>query len=84
MIAVEGLRSEDGSLSEDQFTLSNNFFYIKTLQLYNKFGEPVHEPILLEQVFGAFDSFRIYDGSFTHYDGKIYFFKRQFLDRDSK
>lgn len=31
IIAVEDMRNEAGSLQEDQFTLSNNFFYIKTM-----------------------------------------------------
>lgn len=81
IIAVENLKNKKGVLQDELFTPSNNFFFIKTLQVYDKFGRPRMEPILLEQVFGTFDSFRIYDGSFLHHDGKLYFFKRLFLDQ---
>jgi len=63
----------------EHFTTSNNYFFIKTIQVFDKVGNPLTEPILMEQVFGTFDSFRIYDGSFLHSDGKLYFFKRQYL-----
>lgn len=82
--AVEHLKSKQGVLQDELFTPSNNFFFIKTLRVYDKFGQPLIDPILLEQVFGSFDSFRIYDGSFLHHNGKLYFFKRLFLDKDQR
>ena len=84
IIAVENLKNKKDVLQDELFTPSNNFFFIKTLQVYDKFGRPQMEPILLEQVFGTFDSFRIYDGSFLHHNGKLYFFKRLFLDKDQR
>jgi len=73
---------KNGLLQEELFSASNNYFFIKTLQVFDKFGKPVSEPILLEQVFGTFDSFRIYDGSFLHSNGKLYFFKRRFMTKE--
>jgi len=35
-------------LQEELFSASNNYFFIKTLQVFDKFGKPVSEPILLE------------------------------------
>ena len=34
------------------------------------------DPILVEQVYGNFDQYRIYDISTLHYQDKLYYFKR--------
>jgi len=42
-------------------------FYIKTIQFFDAKGEKINEPILVEQVFGSFDEYRLYDTSILHY-----------------
>ena len=60
-------------------------FYIKTLQFYNSEGVPYDESaILVEQVFGAFDEFRLYDVSTIQNDNKVYYFKRVFTDQQPR
>ena len=55
-------------------------FFIKTIQFFNEKGEKKNEPILVEQIFGDFNEFRIYDTSFLHYGDKVYYFKRKFIE----
>ena len=63
-------------------------FYIKTIQFYDAKAKPINEPILVEQVFGKFDDFRLYDTSTLHYQNynerakcdKIFYFKRLFKE----
>ena len=42
-------------------------------------GEKKNDPILVEQVFGNFDEFRLYDTSYLHFEDKVYYFKRIFI-----
>ena len=37
-----------GILQEELFSASNNYFFIKTIQVFNKNGKPITEPILME------------------------------------
>lgn len=60
--------------------LMKNQFYIKTFQVYNRYGEPIDDPILVEQVFGSFETYRLYDTSVLHRGRKLYYFKRLFID----
>jgi len=57
-------------------------FYIKTLQVFDKNGEKLDDPILVEQVYGTFDSYRLYDISCLHYKDNLYFFKRLYKWKD--
>ena len=41
--------------------------------------KPINDnPILVEQCFGQFMEFRMYDADFLKYNGKVYYFKRIF------
>lgn len=62
--------------------MAKNTFYIKTLEVLNKYGKSLsaNGPILVEQVFGNFDQVRLYDTSYVQNKEKIYFFKRHFID----
>jgi len=42
-------------------------FFIKTIQFFDEKGEKKNDPILVEQVFGQFDEFRLYDASYLHF-----------------
>ena len=44
--------------------------------MFDKDGQKLDDPILIEQVYGQFDDFRIYDVSFLQYKDNIYYFKR--------
>lgn len=55
-------------------------FYIKTLQIFDKEGQALDDPILVEQVYGEFDSYRLYDISTLHYKESLYFFKRIYVN----
>ena len=57
-------------------------FYIKTIQLFDENGKAKNEQILVEQVFGNFDDFRLYDTAHVHFKDKIYFFKRLFNEQN--
>jgi hypothetical protein len=35
---------------------------------------------LVEQIFGNFDEFRLYDTSFLHFKDKVFYFKRVFIE----
>ena len=59
-------------------------FYIKTIQFFDGKGEPKKNPILTEQVFGNFDEFRLYDTTHIHYEDKVYYFKRIFIEPDDE
>ena len=59
-------------------------FYIKTIQFFDENGQKKNEPILVEQVFGAFDDFRLYDTAHLHYKEKIYYFKRLFNEPNTE
>lgn len=61
---------------------AKNTFYIKTLEVCNKFGQSLSPtgPILVEQVFGDFDQVRLYDTSYVQKKEKLYFFKRHFVN----
>lgn len=52
--------------SQQNQGVTKNCFYIKTLEVRNKFCEPLSDsgPILVEQVFGDFDQVRLYDTSY--------------------
>ena len=60
--------------------MTKNCFYIKTLEIRDKFCKSLSEtgPILVEQVFGDFDQVRLYDTSYIQNQEKLYFFKRHF------
>lgn len=57
-------------------------FYIKTLQIFDKEGRALDEPILVEQVYGNFDQYRLYDISTLYYNDSIYYFKRLHIQDD--
>lgn len=57
-----------------------NQFYIKTFQVFNSNGEPLGDPVLVEQVFGSFENYRLYDTSVLHRGRKLYYFKRLFKE----
>ena len=61
---------------------SQNFF-IKTLQIFDKENKALGEPILVEQVYGNFDQYRIYDISTLHFEDKLYYFKRIHIDESN-
>ena len=59
------------------------YFYIKTIQFFDEQGKKINEkPILVEQVFGDFSDFRLYDTSIIKHNDKVYYFKRLFSDKD--
>lgn len=66
---------------DDNFFRDRYTFHIKTIQIFNKDGQPQWPPILAEQVNGSFDAYRLYDTSFVHNDGKIFYFKRIFKNK---
>ena len=56
---------------------------MKTIELFDENGKPLHHPILVEQVFGTFDDVnRLYDTSYLQYKNKIYYFKRLFQNKE--
>ena len=44
--------------------------------MFDKHGEKLDDPLLIEQVYGNFDDFRLYDISCLQYEENLYFFKR--------
>ena len=54
-------------------------FHIKTLQFFDELGNKMTpRPILVEQVFGDFGDFRLYDTSLIKNQEFVYYFKRIF------
>lgn len=53
-----------------------NTFFIKTFQVFSSSGEPISIPILTEQVFGNFETIRLYDTSILARGSRLYYFKR--------
>ena len=60
-------------------------FHIKTLQFFDENGDKMTpRPILVEQVFGEFGDFRLYDTSLIKNQGFVYYFKRIFNNEDNE
>ena len=81
---VDGFLSASSSNPKTDAGKSAVSFYIKTIQFF-KFNseiqtlEPINQaPILVEQCFGQFSDFRMYDTDTLKYNGKVYYFKRFF------
>lgn len=72
------------NLNQNDDDADQQSFYIKTLQIFDKEGNELDDPILVEQVYGNFDSYRLYDISTLHYKDSLYYFKRIFINNDSK
>lgn len=68
---------------EDNYFRDRYTFFIKTIQIYDKYGSIKYPPILVEQVIGSFDAYRLYDTSFIHNDGKLFYFKRIFKNKQA-
>lgn len=66
-------------LNQDEADEDSQCFYIKTLQIFDKEGNELDDPILVEQVYGNFDSYRLYDISTLHYKDSLYYFKRIYI-----
>ena len=43
-------------------------------------GNAIGDPVLVEQVFGNFDNYRLYDASILQNDAMLYYFKRIYED----
>ena len=43
-------------------------------------GGAIGDPVLVEQVFGNFDDYRLYDTSLIQNNGKLFYFKRLYED----
>lgn len=50
--------------------------------MFDKEGYAIGDPVIVEQVFGVFDNYRLYDTSLLHRDGKLYYFKRLFIEEE--
>ena len=74
---MQGPRREKGPAFED---LMKNSFYIKTFQVFNTKGVAVSAPILTEQVFGNYESHRLYDTSILCRGSKLYYWKRIYVN----
>ena len=70
-------------LNQNEDDAGSQSFYIKTLQIFDKEGNELDDPILVEQVYGNFDSYRLYDISTLHYKDSLYYFKRIYINNDS-
>ena len=70
-------------LTQEDNDTDSQCFFIKTLQIFDKEGNALDDPILVEQVYGNFDSYRLYDISTLHYKDSLYYFKRKFV-RETK
>lgn len=70
-------------LNQDEADEDSQCFYIKTLQIFDKEGNELDDPILVEQVYGNFDSYRLYDISTLHYKDSLYYFKRIYINNNS-
>ena len=59
-------------------------FHIKTLQFFDELGNKMTpRPILVEQIFGEFGDFRLYDISLIQNQQFVYYFKRIFNEEES-
>ena len=59
---IEEKNKNDENDENDEPVFSKNDFFIKTIRCYNKFYK-LKKEILVEQVSGVFDQFRLYDVS---------------------
>lgn len=66
---------EDKKEDSDEPVFSKNDFFIKTIRCFDSFYK-IKKEILVEQVSGIFDQFRLYDVSMCQYEDKLYYYKR--------
>ena len=72
-------KNEEGAEADDDNPVfSKRDFFIKTIRCYDKFYKIKNE-IFVEQVFGIFDNFRLYDVSMCQFKDHLYYYKRHHI-----